>query len=36
VFYLKYHGYPAFFPIWALARYARLRPRNDARVEHAI
>lgn len=23
VFYLKYHGYDKFFPIWALARYAR-------------
>ncbi len=25
VFYLRYHGYPAIFPIWALARYHRLR-----------
>lgn len=24
VFYLKYHGYSAYFPVWALARYARL------------
>jgi squalene-hopene/tetraprenyl-beta-curcumene cyclase len=24
VFYLKYHGYCAFFPLWALARYRRL------------
>lgn len=24
VFYLKYHGYDKFFPLWALARYARL------------
>jgi squalene-hopene/tetraprenyl-beta-curcumene cyclase len=23
VFYLKYHGYPAFFPLWALARQMR-------------
>jgi len=21
VFYLRYHGYPKFFPLWALARY---------------
>jgi len=21
VFYLKYHGYDKFFPLWALARY---------------
>jgi squalene-hopene/tetraprenyl-beta-curcumene cyclase len=24
VFYLRYHGYPAYFPLWALARYRRL------------
>ena len=24
VFYLKYHGYSAYFPVWALARYVRL------------
>lgn len=24
VFYLKYHGYDAYFPLWALARYRRL------------
>ncbi len=27
VFYLKYHGYPAFFPLWALAAYRQGRPR---------
>jgi squalene-hopene/tetraprenyl-beta-curcumene cyclase len=25
VFFLRYHGYRAFFPLWALARYRRLR-----------
>jgi squalene-hopene/tetraprenyl-beta-curcumene cyclase len=25
VFYLKYHGYQNYFPLWALARYAKLR-----------
>ena len=25
VFYLKYHGYTAYFPLWALARYRSLR-----------
>jgi squalene-hopene/tetraprenyl-beta-curcumene cyclase len=25
VFYLKYHGYTKYFPLWALARYQRLR-----------
>ncbi|MGH8457357.1 MAG: squalene--hopene cyclase, partial [Stenotrophobium sp.] len=25
VFYLRYHGYAKFFPLWALARYRNLR-----------
>jgi squalene-hopene/tetraprenyl-beta-curcumene cyclase len=25
VFYLRYHGYSKFFPLWALARYRTLR-----------
>jgi squalene-hopene/tetraprenyl-beta-curcumene cyclase len=32
VFYLRYHGYPKFFPLWALARYRNLRSGNDAAV----
>jgi squalene-hopene/tetraprenyl-beta-curcumene cyclase len=28
VFYLRYHGYRAFFPLWALARYRNLRRGN--------
>ena len=28
VFYLKYHGYSAYFPLWALARYRRQRRAN--------
>src|SRR3982075_3764951 len=28
VFYLRYHGYPKFFPLWALARYRNLRNTN--------
>lgn len=28
VFYLRYHGYPKFFPLWALARYRNLRSTN--------
>ncbi len=28
VFYLKYHGYSAYFPLWALARYRNLRRGN--------
>ncbi|MEM9810019.1 MAG: prenyltransferase/squalene oxidase repeat-containing protein, partial [Pseudomonadota bacterium] len=31
VFYLKYHGYAAFFPLWATARYERMSKANDPR-----
>ncbi len=33
VFYLRYHGYAKFFPLWALARYRNLKSRNLRRVE---
>ncbi|MEF3367143.1 squalene--hopene cyclase [Methylocystis sp. 9N] len=33
VFYLRYHGYGKFFPLWALARYRNLRRANNKRVE---
>jgi squalene-hopene/tetraprenyl-beta-curcumene cyclase len=29
VFYLKYHGYSAYFPLWALAAYRNLRASGD-------
>jgi squalene-hopene/tetraprenyl-beta-curcumene cyclase len=29
VFYLRYHGYRAFFPLWALARYRNLQQSNS-------
>ncbi|HKT53360.1 MAG TPA: prenyltransferase/squalene oxidase repeat-containing protein, partial [Caulobacteraceae bacterium] len=32
VFYLRYHGYPKFFPLWALARYRNLMRSNERRV----
>jgi squalene-hopene/tetraprenyl-beta-curcumene cyclase len=32
VFYLRYHGYPKFFPLWALARYRNLRTTNSKAV----
>ncbi len=32
VFYLRYHGYSAFFPVWALARYRTLMRSNDNTV----
>ncbi len=33
VFYLRYHGYSAYFPVWALARYRNLLRANSRRVE---
>jgi len=33
VFYLRYHGYAKFFPLWALARYRNLRSGNVRKVE---
>ncbi|WP_082730410.1 MULTISPECIES: squalene--hopene cyclase [Sphingomonas] len=30
VFYLRYHGYPKYFPLWAVARYRNLK-RSNAR-----
>jgi squalene-hopene/tetraprenyl-beta-curcumene cyclase len=32
VFYLRYHGYPKYFPLWALARYRSLKRGNNPRV----
>ena len=32
VFYLRYHGYPRYFPLWALARYRNLNLANTERV----
>ncbi len=36
VFYLKYHGYAAYFPLWAVARYQRLSQANDKMVAWGI
>jgi squalene-hopene/tetraprenyl-beta-curcumene cyclase len=36
VFYLRYHGYRAFFPLWALARYRNLTQGNAATVIYGI
>jgi squalene-hopene/tetraprenyl-beta-curcumene cyclase len=32
VFYLRYHGYRKFFPLWAIARYRNLKLSNASRV----
>ncbi len=36
VFYLRYHGYSAYFPLWALARYRNLRQANARRPGFGI
>jgi squalene-hopene/tetraprenyl-beta-curcumene cyclase len=36
VFYLRYHGYRAFFPLWALARYRNLATSNTTRPAFGI
>ncbi|MDH3665921.1 MAG: squalene--hopene cyclase [Paracoccaceae bacterium] len=36
VFYLKYHGYAAFFPLWAMARYEGLMASNEREVKWGI
>jgi squalene-hopene/tetraprenyl-beta-curcumene cyclase len=32
VFYLRYHGYSKFFPLWAMARYRNLKSGNTPQV----
>ena len=36
VFYLRYHGYSAFFPLWTLARYRNLQKSNSKYPAHGI
>ena len=36
VFYLRYHGYSAYFPIWALARYRNLTRGNSTQVMYGM
>lgn len=36
VFYLRYHGYKAFFPLWAIARYRNLLNGNSGRVAFGL
>lgn len=36
VFYLRYHGYPKYFPLWALARYRNLKRGNTDRTEYGM
>ncbi|HVX98604.1 MAG TPA: squalene--hopene cyclase [Pseudorhodoplanes sp.] len=36
VFYLRYHGYSKFFPLWAMARYRALKSGNSRSVGHGL
>ena len=36
VFYLRYHGYKAYFPTWALARYNNLKQGNASQVIYGM
>jgi squalene-hopene/tetraprenyl-beta-curcumene cyclase len=36
VFYLRYHGYPRFFPLWAMARYRNLKNGNSRVVSFGM
>ncbi len=36
VFYLRYHGYRRYFPLWAMARYRNLTSRNDRTVRFGM
>ncbi|MBL8709308.1 MAG: squalene--hopene cyclase [Rhodospirillaceae bacterium] len=36
VFYLRYHGYKAFFPVWAMARYRNLKQGNAQHVLYGM
>jgi squalene-hopene/tetraprenyl-beta-curcumene cyclase len=36
VFYLRYHGYRKFFPVWALARYRNLQRANAVAVGYGM
>ena len=36
VFYLRYHGYAKYFPLWAMARYRNLRRANSRRVAYGL
>jgi len=36
VFYLRYHGYSKYFPLWALARYRNLKRNSNRTVEFGM
>ena len=36
VFYITYHGYSAYFPLWTLSRYRNLKRSNTKRPAYGI
>ena len=36
VFYLRYHGYAKFFPLWAMARYRNLKQGNSPATQFGM
>jgi squalene-hopene/tetraprenyl-beta-curcumene cyclase len=36
IFYLRYHGYSKFFPLWAMARYRNLKRANSRSVAYGM
>ncbi|MCG8694172.1 MAG: squalene--hopene cyclase [Minwuiales bacterium] len=36
VFYIKYYGYSAYFPLWAISRYRNLMASNDRTVRYGM
>ena len=36
IFYLRYHGYPKFFPVWAMARYRNLTSSNAKTIRFGM
>jgi squalene-hopene/tetraprenyl-beta-curcumene cyclase len=36
VFYLRYHGYPKYFPLWAMARYRNLKQGNSPATQFGM
>ena len=36
IFYLRYHGYAKYFPVWAMARYRNLKRANGPSVAYGM
>lgn len=36
IFYLRYHGYRSFFPLWTLSRYKQLKSRNNKLPQYGL